>query len=123
MIRIKGGLDVMRRLAQVVLTIECDYLPRGSVRPCAASTGAALGNILAPIGGGDVMISGIVAVLRPACVAATIAIATMVIASLWGWSWVDWPTFWSLAFSYVALMLAGTAICFIDKSSRSGPDR
>lgn len=65
------------------------------------------------------MISGVVSVLKPACVVATIALAMMFVACVWGWVWVDYATFWNIVLSYAALMLMGTIICVVDKSGRS----
>ncbi len=64
------------------------------------------------------MISQIVTVLRPVCVAATIALAVVLILCFWGWEVVSWETFWKLFFSYVALMVASTLICYIDDPAR-----
>ena len=65
------------------------------------------------------MIAAVISILRPACVAATISVAAMFIACFWGWKWVSWTVFLNIFLSYLALMFAGTAICFIDKSSQS----
>lgn len=64
------------------------------------------------------MISRIASVLRPICVAATIAIAVILILCFWGWEIVTWDTFWKLFFSYAALMISSTLICYIDDPSR-----
>lgn len=64
------------------------------------------------------MISRIVAILRPICVAATIGIAFIAILSFWGWQLVSWATFWKLFFSYGALMIASMLICLIDQPKR-----
>jgi hypothetical protein len=64
------------------------------------------------------MISRIVSVLRPICVAATIALAVVLILCFWGFQVVTWDTFWKLFFSYVALMIASTLICYIDDPRR-----
>ena len=60
------------------------------------------------------MISKIVSILRPICVASTIGLATILILCFWGWQVVTWDTFWKLFFSYGALMVASTLICYID---------
>ncbi|WP_331303997.1 hypothetical protein [Methylobacterium oryzae] len=65
------------------------------------------------------MIANIISILRPTCVFATIAVAAMLIACFWGWKWVSWNVAWNVFLSYLVLMAAGTAICAIDKSSRS----
>ncbi len=64
------------------------------------------------------MISRIVTVLRPVCVAATIAIAAVLILCFWGLQVVSWETFWKLFFSYLALIVASTMICYIDDPKR-----
>lgn len=56
----------------------------------------------------------LISVLRPACVVATIAVAVLTVLCLWGWQLVDWSTYWKLFFSYCALMVASTTICYID---------
>lgn len=60
------------------------------------------------------MISRIVAILRPTCVAATIGMSTILISSFWGWHIVGGDTLWKLLLSYGALMIASTLICYID---------
>ena len=64
------------------------------------------------------MISKIVSILRPVCVAATIALAIVLILCFWGWEIVAWETFWKLFFSYVTLVAGSTLICYIDDTSR-----
>lgn len=64
------------------------------------------------------MIAIIISILRPACVVATIAVAAMFIACFWGWKWVSWNVAWNVFLSYLVLMLAGTTICAIDKSTQ-----
>jgi hypothetical protein len=64
------------------------------------------------------MITRIVSVLRPICVAATIALAVVLILCFWGIQVVSWDMFWKLFFSYVALMIASTLICYIDDPRR-----
>lgn len=60
------------------------------------------------------MISRIISVLRPVCVAATISMAGLLVLCLWGLEIVSWDVFWKLFFTYVALMLTSTLICYID---------
>jgi hypothetical protein len=64
------------------------------------------------------MISQIVSILRPVCVAATIILAVILVLCFWGYEIVTWETFWRLFFSYLALMVASTLICYIDDPSR-----
>lgn len=64
------------------------------------------------------MISRIIAVLRPSCVAATIALAVILVLCFWGWQVVTWDTFWKLFLSYAALMIASALICYIDDPRR-----
>jgi formate hydrogenlyase subunit 3/multisubunit Na+/H+ antiporter MnhD subunit len=64
------------------------------------------------------MISRIVSILRPVCVAATIGLAIVLILCFWGWEIVTWETFWKLFFSYVTLVVGSTLICYIDDPSR-----
>lgn len=64
------------------------------------------------------MISQIVYVLRPICVVATILLAAILVLCVWGWQVVTWDTFWKLFYSYIALMIASTLICYIDDPRR-----
>jgi hypothetical protein len=64
------------------------------------------------------MIARIVIILRPVCVAATIALAVILILCFWDWQVVTWETFWKLFFSYIVLMSAYTLIYFIDDPRR-----
>jgi hypothetical protein len=60
------------------------------------------------------MITLIVQILRPVCVASTIAMAALIIGYFWGWQPFSGDTFWKLFLSYVALMICSTLICYID---------
>ncbi|RYC17655.1 hypothetical protein [Ciceribacter ferrooxidans] len=64
------------------------------------------------------MITRIVNVLRPVCVVATIALATLFALSFWGIELVTTATFWKLFLTYLVLMIGSTLICFIDNPSR-----
>ncbi|MBK5568663.1 hypothetical protein AB4Z34_35090 [Ensifer sp. 2YAB10] len=64
------------------------------------------------------MISRIVAFLRPVSVAATIVMAAIAILCFWGFQIVSWETLWKLFFSYLALMIASSLICYIDDPKR-----
>ncbi|TCQ03320.1 hypothetical protein C8J34_11234 [Rhizobium sp. PP-F2F-G36] len=64
------------------------------------------------------MISRIVSILRPVCVAATIVMALILVLCFWEHKIVTWETFWKLFFSYITLILASTLICYIDNPSR-----
>ena len=64
------------------------------------------------------MITKLVNILRPVCVAATIALTVLLIICVWGWELMEWDTFWRLFYSYLVLMLASTVICYIDNPKR-----
>ena len=61
------------------------------------------------------MIKQLIRILRPACVAATIVIACLIIGYFWGLQPLSGDTFWKLFLSYLTLMIASVLICYIDK--------
>ncbi len=64
------------------------------------------------------MISRIIKVLRPLCVLSTVVFGIILTLCFWGIEVVSWDTFWRLTFSYLALMVASTVICYIDDPGR-----
>jgi hypothetical protein len=65
-----------------------------------------------------VMITQIVNVLRPVCVVATIALATLFALCFWGIELVTTATLWKLFLTYLALMIGSTLVCYIDDPRR-----
>lgn len=63
--------------------------------------------------------SQITSFLRPICVAATAAIACILIIRFWGVEAVSWETIWKLLLSYLALMIGSFLVCYIYDSGRS----
>jgi hypothetical protein len=60
------------------------------------------------------MIARVIRTLRPICVCATVFIAVLTIASLWGFQLVSGEVYFKLLFSYGALVFGSVLVCWIE---------